>query len=629
MKTTIKLLSVIMLCMCIQACTDDKVEEIVFSIDETNVTLPSGQQGSTDILMTTNTDNVTAIVADYCKEWLTATVSKHCLTLTYQKNDTGAERNGSVDLYIGNEKVTITITMPPYFEHEGDSYEIGDIYYEDGKAVGVIFWVDKENPTIAKAVSLDRLGGAWSTEGTAFIGAYSKVDGQANTDVIRNSAEGQNGSIPALAFCDAHGEGWYWPAVNELVDLFNAYNGTPEGEEPSTEVGGNEQEKTARAKFDKIFTEQGGTALDLSTEGNGESYWASTEDNSSESYAQYGCNVRFRKFAVNMGAGECKKTGTKRFIRCVKAIGNYKPGPEPIEVSITLDKKDVELENTANSEQSVTVTVTNGTLISATSEDNAWCSAEVQGNTVMIKALSENTDTNPRSTQVTVNVSGFDGKEYSDVITVTQKAAEAVTPPDVPEVPEYKVGAYYEDNDTKGVIFWVSEDGKTAKIVSLTRSETTLAWSTEAKAYGVEDEDNGYENTKKLREANDSNVPALEFCVNDWYWPAINELKALFEAYNGTTFDEATNKTPAQISENEKEARAAFDKVLEDHGGTKLNTAADSDNGDQYWGSTELSDKYGSYIRVGKRYIGGVGDEPKKEKTDKRYIRCIKQIGAF
>ena len=396
-----------------------------------------------------------------------------------------------------------------------------------------------------------------------------------------------------------------------MVELFNAYNGTPEGEEPSTVVGGNEQEKTARAKFDKIFTDHGGTALDLSTSGNGESYWASTEDNSSESYAIYGCNVRFSKFLVNMGDGQCKKTGTQRFIRCVKAIGDYKPGPEPIEVSLTLDKKSVELENTANSEESVIVTITNGTLTSATPEDNTWCSAEVQGNTVVIKALSENTETNPRSTQVTVNVSGFDGKGYSDVITVTQKAAEAVTPPDEPEVPEYKVGEYYEDNDTKGVIFWVSEDGKTAKIVSLTRSETTLAWSTEAKAYGVEDEDNGYENTKKLRDANDGNVPALEFCEN------------------GTTFDDATNKTPAQISENEKEARAAFDKVLEDHGGTKLNTDADSSNGDQYWGSTELSAEYGSYIRVGKRYIGAQADTPKKDNATKRYIRCIKQIGVF
>ena len=46
MKTAIKLLSVIMLCMCIQACTDDKVDEIEFSIDETNVTLSSGEQGS-------------------------------------------------------------------------------------------------------------------------------------------------------------------------------------------------------------------------------------------------------------------------------------------------------------------------------------------------------------------------------------------------------------------------------------------------------------------------------------------------------------------------------------------------------------------------------------------------------
>lgn len=621
MKIVVKLWSVIMFCIGICACSDDKMDEVRFSIDETNVNLSSGQEGSRDILMMTNTNEVMAMVADDCKEWLDAVATRRCLTLTYKKNSTGANRQGSVTLHIGNREVQVTVSMPPYFEHEGGTYEVGDVYFEDGKAVGVVFWVDKTDRTIAKAVSLDRLDGAWSTEGTAFIGAYSKVDGQANTDVIRNSTEGQGGNIPALKFCDDHGEGWYWPAVNELVELFNAYNGTPEGGKPSTEAGGTEQEKIARAKFDKIFTDWGGTALDLSTSGNGQSYWASTEDNSSPSYANIGCNVRFRKFTVNMGPGACKKTGTNRFIRCVKAIGDYKPEPEPIEVIITLDKKSVTLEKCEkDSEQSVTVTLVNGTLTSATPYDNTWCSAEVQGNTILIKALSENTGTKERSTEVTVKVQGADGKEYTDKIIVSQKAAEA----GVPGV-EYKVGDYYEEGDTKGVIFWVSDDGLTAKIVSLTRSETTLAWSTEAKAYGVTDKDDGAANTKKLMEANDGNVPALALCKDGWYWPAINELQTLFEAYNGTTFEMSSNQQPNNITAEEKASRVAFDEMLTRYGGTKLNMAADNDNGERYWASTELDADYGWYIRMGKPTVGS---DAKKTGTTTRYIRCIKQIGA-
>lgn len=619
MKTIFNLLYIALVCLCLHACDDNKEETLHYSIDQTDVVLENGKAGSTDILMMTNTDQVSATVAGDCQEWLAAEVTRRCLTLNYKQNDSGVERTGTVTLHIGTENVTVTVLMPPYFEEEeGQQFSIGDVYYEEGKAVGVIFWVDKTDKTIAKAVSLDRLGGAWSTEGTAFIGAYSMVDGQTNTTLIRNSNEGKSGSIPALEFCDAHGEGWYWPAIEELKDLFTAYNGRS-FDEASKTPGGDDQEKIARAKFDKIFTDNGGTAIDLSTSGNGESYWASTEDNSDESYAKYGCNFRFYVPAVNMGAGQCKKTGTKRFIRCVKVIGNYTPGPEPVVVSIKLDKENVTLEGVQNSEQTVTATITNGSIYTATPADNSWCSATVSANTVTIKATSDNDSGKTRETTVLITVKGTDEKDYTISVSVSQKAL--ATP-----VVDYTVGSYYEQGDTKGVVFWVSEDGKTAKIVSLERTETTEAWSTEQKSYNVTDEDNGVANTTTLIKEGEEKVPAIKLCKNGWYWPAINELKALFEAYNGTTFDKATNATPDKITDAEKTAREVFDKVLTDHGGVKLNTAT-TGNGDQYWGSTELNDLYGSYLRFGKRYCGALADTPIKTATNKRYIRCIKQIG--
>ncbi|MDE5963725.1 MAG: hypothetical protein K2G58_06875, partial [Alistipes sp.] len=95
---------------------------------------------------------------------------------------------------------------------------------------------------------------------------------------------------------------------------------------------------------------------------------------------------------------------------------------------------------------------------------------------------------------------------------------------------------------------------------------------------------------------------------------------------NGTSYDDATGKVPEQINEAEKAARAAFDKLLTDNGGTALNTAAENNNGDAYLASTELTAEYITYFRFGKKYIGTVDDAAKKTgKT--RHGRCVKLIG--
>lgn len=618
MKSTMKqLLSFILICLCLPACKDYGEVALEFSIDKTAVTLSCGIAGSTDILMMAAPDNVSAYVSEEAESWLTVTTSRRCLTLSYTKNDSGIERTGTVTVHAGTETVTIAVTMPPYFE-SNPPYAVGDIYCENGKKVGVIFWVDASDSTIAKAVSLERRKAPWwSSEGSSFLGAYSLADGQSNTKIIRNSDNSKNGNIPALTFCDELGEGWYWPAISELNQLFVAYNGVLEEKEATKEDELTEEELASRHRFDKIFTDNGGEAIsDNVSKKTGDSYWASTEDNSG-SY-KYGCNVRFYIYGQNMGAGQCKKTGS-RFIRCIKALGDYVPEAEPIVVTFSLDKTSVELESSKGSQQTITATVKNGTLLSATlPTDVDWCSAEISGGGIVLEALSDNSGNENRQTEVVVTVKGEDDKDYSKTVTVIQKKETVVS------ADSFKVGEYYESGTDKGVVFWVSDDGQTAKIVSLERSENTMAWSTEQKSYNVTDKDNGVANTSTLMKIGEKEVPAIAFCKNGWYWPAINELKALFEAYNSTTFDQASIEIPDKITDAEKTAREAFEKTLTDHGGTKLNTAATTDNGDQYWGSTELSNTVGSCLRFGKK---NEGTDAKKTKTDKRYVRCIKQIG--
>lgn len=192
---------------------------------------------------------------------------------------------------------------------------------------------------------------------------------------------------------------------------------------------------------------------------------------------------------------------------------------------------------------------------------------------------------------------------------------------------------YMEEGVAKGVVFYVSDDGMTAKIVSLDRTET-VAWSTVGAAtLGSSSTSDGSANTLTLRaSAEAASIPALAFCDSHgegWYWPALNELQALFETYNGTTYSSATKAVPANITEAEKASRAAFEKVLADNGGTALNTAAETENGTDYWSSTEQIASgvaYGSSFRFGKPYASGAGDQLKKTNATKRYVRCIKVV---
>ncbi len=84
----------------------------------------------------------------------------------------------------------------------------------------MIFWVDPSNRSIGKAVSLARLEGKPFELTMKAHGAESRVDGLANTALYtEHTAE------EAAGYCTAMGEGWYLPAVNELNELFDAYNG--------------------------------------------------------------------------------------------------------------------------------------------------------------------------------------------------------------------------------------------------------------------------------------------------------------------------------------------------------------------------------------------------------------------
>ena len=101
------------------------------------------------------------------------------------------------------------------------------------------------------------------------------------------------------------------------------------------------------AMFDQYLTDLGGAVINAAADtGNGESYWASTESEDGQK-ARY---VRFGKYGFDFGA----KTGTSRFVRAMKVIGNYKFPEEPATLTVTPTQVGLTSEAGATAESTVT-----------------------------------------------------------------------------------------------------------------------------------------------------------------------------------------------------------------------------------------------------------------------------------
>ena len=158
----------------------------------------------------------------------------------------------------------------------------------------------------------------------------------------------------------------------------------------------------------------------------------------------------------------------------------------------------------------------------------------------------------------------------------------------------YKVGDYYNDGVKQGIVFEVSADGRSGKIVSLHQAPTRLVWTSDKneqkRIIGTKHTDDGQKNTNIVKSiANwQTKYPAFNWCAslgNDWYLPAKEEAEKFV------------------LNES---VRKAINRTLKAKGGDKI-----SDKGEYawYWTSTE-TDRFsnGSYgaihIRTSDGYVG-------------------------
>ena len=501
------------------ACTEDAPTP-KFTLDSNMVTLNDGASGATDILLSSNVD-LTATVEEGASAWLSAEVSRYSLKLTYSQNDSGAERSGNVLVSAGNLQQTVTVVQPAYIPPKV-GYEVGDVV-DEGK--GMVYWVDASDSKIAKAVSLTRIKGKlWSTD-AASAGADKFVNGPANAEKLNDA------KYEAASWCSAMGDGWYLPARDELVELFEIYNGKLAAETTVAQPGSiSDAEKAARTAFDAMLAAASADAMNTAGDSaNGDSYWSSSESEADASAAYY---VRFGKFLVEPIA----KSSTSRYTRCVKVFGNYTYGPEP-----------------------------------------------------------------------ELPAPGEGGGEQPDQPDQPGEGGENPTPDQPGDNPggnvTIAVGDPWKEGDaTVGIVVWVAEDGTSAKIVSLKRTASTIAWSTVGGEYlGAGSKTDGAANTAALKASSQAaDIPMLAFCANlgeGWYWPACNELNAVYHV------------------------KAVVDDALKANGGDEFSE-------DQYWSSTEFESapKYASHVRFDRDYVGAAADQINKTGSTKRYGRAMKSV---
>ena len=549
-KTILYVLALLGIAACAQ---DEKAPgEPWLRLDSSEITLSGGEAGTTRIMVETNASALSVSVEGEAAAWLGATITKRCLELSYSRNESGSERSGVAIVKAGSLSEAFSLTQPVWVEPEepdtpddpddpedpddpsgeiipdpegpGD-YKLFDIYFDTkGNAKGIVYWIADDGKT-AKVLSLDRTSVAWANDKTIMVGATSETDGAANTALLKNAQEGLE--IPALAFCAAHGENWYWPSKKEMEDVFAAYNGTAfssaTGDVPANI---SDAEKAARAAFDKLLTDNGGTIMNEAADTDkGENYWTSTEYS-----ASFANSVRFGKPYSSVAADQQGKT-TARPVRCIRVVELAGSGDDP-------------------------------------------------------------------------------GTPSTDA----------------------KFKAYSEGGKVKGIVYLSAKDGSDSLAISIARAEN-IAWCTDGASYNAVDKNDGAANTALIKAAAASGtVPALDLCESlgdGWYWPSINELRKVFDVYNGVPFDGKTGQYPNAISDEEKEARAAFDASLAKYGGAAMNTASASEQGNRYWSSTEYSHNdtlYGSFFIFGRAYMAAPADTPGKANSSGRYARCIKNI---
>jgi hypothetical protein len=149
--------------------------------------------------------------------------------------------------------------------HIVNRYHPGD-YYNEGGIRGIVIDADDEGHGIV--MSLDEANLRWCDQKKGDLqqlGINNQYDGWVNQEafaqlVVEGKVRWED--YPAFAWCHEKGEGWYLPAINEILRVGHVYNN-----------GRVRFDRKAREQFNDLLKSQGGKKLDKLMY-----YFSSTED---------------------------------------------------------------------------------------------------------------------------------------------------------------------------------------------------------------------------------------------------------------------------------------------------------------------------------------------------------------
>lgn len=149
-----------------------------------------------------------------------------------------------------------TMSQTPGGQYVLKEHEIGELYDRDGvKGVVCQLSEDKRHGLV---ISLDEIYLHWSEfrkPDLRVVGADNRTDGRDNMEKVARYIEANGLSwddFPAFKWCRDKGEGWYLPAIDELLTIGHNYNG-------GTRMRNDRQ---ARNRFNEALKDAGGERMD-------------------------------------------------------------------------------------------------------------------------------------------------------------------------------------------------------------------------------------------------------------------------------------------------------------------------------------------------------------------------------
>ena len=338
-----------------------------------------------------------------------------------------------------------------------------------------------------------------------------------------------------------------------------------------------------------------------------------------------------RKGSVKVTAGEAPAQTTVTLSVEQSAKGSASVTVTYSPASLTLLNKVGDSMEVMVSESDFTVTVPAA---------DTWLEATKNGVfvTFTVKELNPTTEVRTSNVEFEFSKEGISPKKQTYAVSQEANKEE--------ETVSSVIGAPYDKDGVKGVIFWIDPNDETkAKIIS-TVCHGPQNWCNP----GFEEleiattEDDGKANMEAIAAAAGENIGeflAYQSCKNEgegWYVPSKIELENLLKGYYGvndlTLLCNENCRNPLNMADPSRcpegaaalAARNMFEANMIALGGVKINQMSDDDgSGTTYFSSTvnTANIKQIAYICTGGPRVSNAN---KVSKTPKRYIRCIKDV---